>query len=106
MIIVGEELPRVYKKYRLIPTLFSEDEMWPPSAVQQQLIELQENRGVEDVREWRDNQSEDERSVDNMSSVIRNRTEIPLAYRGEKTPLGLLLLHLKLPNLTLECNGK
>lgn len=98
-------MPRVYKKYRLIPTLFSEDEMWPSSAVQQQLIELQVNRGVEDVREWRNNQSEDERSVDNMSSVIRNRTEIPLAYLGEKTPLGLLLPHFKSPNLTLECNG-
>lgn len=100
MIIVGGELPRVYKKYRLIPTLLSEDEMWPPSAVQQQLLELLVNRGVEDVREWRNNQSEDERSVDNM------RTEIPLAYLGEKTPLGLLLLHLKSPNLTLECNAK
>lgn len=73
----------MYKKYRLIPTLFSEDEMWPPSAVQQQLIELQVNRGKEDVREWRNNQSEDERSVDNMSSVIRNRTELTSLHGGK-----------------------
>lgn len=67
MTVVGEELPWVYKNYRLVPTLLSDDEMWPLSAVQQQLVELQVNRGVEDVREWQDNQSEDERSVDNTS---------------------------------------
>uniref|UniRef100_A0A1B6LUG4 RING-type domain-containing protein n=1 Tax=Graphocephala atropunctata TaxID=36148 RepID=A0A1B6LUG4_9HEMI len=77
----NESLVDMYKNYRVVPTFFSETEMWPLKAIREQQQELRNCTGGKDkVTEWKEGECESHRCLICLTNIA-TRFAVPCGHR-------------------------